>query len=55
MGLFSNKRATKMEDFKGVTDEEQPGMRILASITGAVLSELVKLVVKPEPVDETET
>ena len=48
----SGTRIGKMEDFKGVTDQEQPGMRVLASLSGAVVSELVQLVLKPDPHDE---
>jgi len=44
----SGTRIGKLQDFRGVTDKEQPGMRIIATLSGAVLSELVKLVYKPE-------
>ena len=45
----SGKRIGKMQDFKAATDKEQPGMRVVATLSGAVLIELVKLVYKPEP------
>ena len=45
----SGKRIGKMQDFKAATDKEQPGMRVVATLSGAVLRELVKLVYKPEP------
>jgi hypothetical protein len=35
--------------FKGVTEQEQPGLKILASMSGAVISELVKLVLTSVP------
>jgi hypothetical protein len=45
----SGTRIGKMQDFRGVSDKEQPGMRVIATLSGAVLSELVKFVYKPEP------
>ena len=47
----SGKRIGGMLDFKGSTDKEQPGMRVVATLSGAVLSELVKLVYIPEKPD----
>jgi len=44
----SGTRIGKMQDFRGITDKEQPGMRVVATLNGAVLSELVKLVYKSE-------
>ena len=44
----SGTRIGKLQDFRGATDKEQPGMRIIATLSGAVLSELVKLVFLPE-------
>ena len=49
----SGTRIGKMQDFRGVSEQEQPGMRVIASLSGTVLSELVKLVLKPESVHET--
>ena len=49
----SGTRIGKMQDFKGVSEQEQPGMRVIASLSGTVLGELVKLVLKPEPAEET--
>ena len=43
----SGARIGKMQNFKGATDKEQPGMRVIATLSGAVLNELVKLVYKP--------
>ena len=48
----SGARIGKMQDFKGVSEQEQPGMRVIASLSGTVLGELVKLVLKPEPPEE---
>ncbi len=48
----SGARIGGMQDFKGISEQEQPGMRVLASLSGAVLTELVKLVLKPESADE---
>ena len=47
----SGTRIGKMQDFINISDQEKPGMRVVASLSGTVLSELVKLVLKPEPVD----
>ena len=44
----SGTRIGKMQDFRGASDKEQPGMRVVATLSGAVLSELVKLVYNPE-------
>jgi hypothetical protein len=41
-------RVGRMEDFRTGT-EQQPGMRVVASLHGSVLSELVKLLVAAEP------
>ena len=42
----SGVRIGKMQDFRGVSEKEQPGMRVLASLSGNVLCELVRLVTK---------
>ena len=49
----SGARIGKMQDFTDISEHEQPGMRVLASLSGTVLIELVKLVLKPEPVEKT--
>jgi len=49
----SGVRIGKMQDFKGVSEQEQPGMRVIASLSGTVLDELVKLVLKPGSAEET--
>ena len=49
----SGARIGKMQDFRSPSDQEQPGMRVIASLSGTVLNELVKLVLKPEPVEKT--
>jgi hypothetical protein len=49
----SGTRIGKMQDFKNISEQEQPGMKVIASLSGNVLSELVKLVLKPEPADKT--
>ncbi len=49
----SGARIGKMENFKGPTEQEQPGIRVLASLSGTVLVELAKLVLKYEPAEET--
>ena len=48
----SGARIGGMQDFKSIAEQEQPGMRVIASLSGTVLCELVKLVVKTAPVDE---
>ena len=48
----SGARIGKMQDFRSPSDQEQPGMRVIASLSGTVLNELVKLVLKPESADE---
>ena len=50
----SGVRIGKMQNFKGATEKEQPGMRVLASLSGTILSELVKLTLKTESDDKTE-
>jgi hypothetical protein len=45
----SGARIGKIQNFKGVTEQEQPGLKILASMSGAVISELVKLVLTSVP------
>jgi hypothetical protein len=40
----SGARIGKMQDFKSISEQEQPGMRVIASLSGTVLLELVKLV-----------
>ena len=47
----SGTRIGKMQDFKKVSEQEQPGMRVVASLSGNVLTELVKLVLEPESVE----
>ena len=42
----SGVRIGKIQNFQGVSEQEQPGMRVFASISGTVLYELVKLVLK---------
>ena len=46
----SGSRIGKIQNFKGVTKEEQPGLRILASMSGSVIFELVKFVLSKMPV-----
>jgi hypothetical protein len=48
----SGSRIGKIQNFKGVTDQEQPGMRVLATLSGPVLAELVKLVLKSDSIAE---
>ena len=48
----SGARIGKMQDFRSPSDQEQPGMRVIASLSGTVLNELVRLVLKPESADE---
>ena len=48
----SGVRIGKMQDFRSISEQEQPGMRVVASLNGAVLSELVRLVLKPESATE---
>jgi hypothetical protein len=40
----SGTRIGKMQDFRSATEQELPGLRFLASLSGAVLCELVKLI-----------
>jgi hypothetical protein len=49
----SGTRIGEMQNFTDISEHEQPGMRVLASLSGTVLIELVKLVLKPEPAEET--
>ena len=49
----SGTRIGRMQDFRSPSDQKQPGLRVLASLGGAVLSKLVKLVLEPDPVEET--
>lgn len=49
----SGVRIGKMQDFRGVSEQEQPGMRVLASLSGTVLCELVKLVSKTGQKEKT--
>jgi len=49
----SGVRIGKMQDFKGDSEQEQPGLRVLASLNGTVLTELVKLVLDAEPAEKT--
>ena len=49
----SGTRIGRMQDFRSPSEQEQPGMKVVASLSGTALSELVKLVLKPEPVEET--
>ena len=48
----SGARIGKMQDFRSPSDQEQPGMRVIASLSGTVLNELVELVLKPESAEE---
>lgn len=48
----SGARTGKMQDFKSISEQKQPGMRVIASLSGTVLLELVKFVLKPDPDDE---
>jgi hypothetical protein len=48
----SGARIGKMQDFTSVSEQEQPGMRVIASLSGTVLRELVKLVLKPESAEQ---
>jgi hypothetical protein len=38
-------------NFQGVTEKEQPGMRIIATLSGTVLHELVTLVLTSLPAE----
>lgn len=44
----SGTRIGKMQDFRRPSEQEQPGLKVIASIKGNVLSELVKLVSEAE-------
>ena len=44
----SGTRIGRMQDFRSSSDQDQPGLRVLASLSGAVLSELVRLVLGVE-------
>ena len=48
----SGARIGKMQDFRSPSEQEQPGMRVIASLSGTVLNELVELVLKPESAEE---
>jgi len=48
----SGAKTGKMQDFKSISEQKQPGMRVIASLSGTVLLELVKFVLKPDPDDE---
>jgi len=48
----SGTRIGKMQDFRSASDQDQMGLRVVASLSGAVLSELVKLVSGREPLKE---
>ena len=48
----SGTRIGRMQDFRSPSEQEQPGMKVVASLSGTALSELVKLVLKPEPAEE---
>jgi hypothetical protein len=47
----SGVRIGSIENFQGETDKEQPGMRVVATLNGAVLYDLVKLVLASFPAD----
>jgi hypothetical protein len=42
----------RVQEFRSLPEPEQPGMRVVASLDGKVVSQLVKLVSGPEPVEE---
>ena len=48
----SGARIGKMQDFKGMSEQAQPGLRVIASLSGTVLTELVKFVLASEPAEE---
>lgn len=49
----SGTRIGRIEDFRGGVDQEQPGMRVVASLSGKVIHALVKFVAGPEPAKNT--
>jgi len=49
----SGARIGRMQDFKSIIEYEQPGMRVLASLSGTVLGELVRLVIKQGAAEES--
>src|SRR5210317_1204140 len=44
----SGNRIGRMQDFKKPSEKQQPGMRVVASLNGSVVSKLVKLVSEPQ-------
>jgi hypothetical protein len=42
-----------MQDFRSLSEEHQPGMRVVASLNGNVVSKLVELVSGQEHLPET--
>lgn len=47
----SGVRVGKIQNFEGETEEEQLGLRVVATINGSVLAELVKLVLTTQPTE----
>ncbi len=48
----SGTRIGKMQDFRSLSEQDQPGMRVVASLNGNVVSELVKFVSGQERFEE---
>lgn len=48
----SGSRVGSMQDFRGGS-EQPPGLRVVASLNGKVICDLVKILGEPEPVEET--
>ena len=48
----SGTRIGKMQDFRNVSDQEQLGLRVIATVSGNVVKELVQLVSSPVGVEE---
>ena len=45
----SGTRIGRMQDFRSLSEQQPPGMRIIASLNGTVVSRLVELLSGPEP------
>jgi hypothetical protein len=48
----SDTRNGKRQNFRDLTEREQPGMRVVASLSGNVVRKLVQLVTGPEVLEE---
>jgi hypothetical protein len=48
----SDTRKGKRQNFRDLTEREQPGMRVVASLSGNVVRKLVQLVTGPEVLEE---